>query len=412
MRIDPHSVQPKPTGRLKHHLLFVTGLLLTFASHGQTLAQALEQAWSRHPLAVAQPARKAQTQAQADLAAGLTPSPPSLSLANANDRLNANTGKNEWEVELSVPLWLPGQRATRMLESESTAAELDARALATRLQLAGELREAWWAIRGARLAVDLAQRRVESARALESDTLRRLKAGDLARTDANLAQNERLTAEGELLESQAALRQADRAYQLLTGANAPTHLVEEVFPVLTEGAPVHPDLAAAQAVAQLAQARLNVAEKSRRDAPELAVRLVRDRGDFHAPYANSLGVKLTVSFSSGARNRQDSSAALAELAQAQAELAQIRQRKVLDEKQARLNIEVAQQQLDKAKERLALTLDTLRLAEKAFALGESDLSSLLRARSSQFESQASVNRQQMAYFAGVSRLNQSLGVMP
>ena len=140
--------------------------------------------------------------------------------------------------------------------------------------------------------------------------------------------------------------------------------------------------------------------------------MVRDRDDFHAPYANSLGVKLTIPFSSGARNRQDSSAALAELAQAQAELVQIRQRKVSVEEQARLNIEIAQQQLAKAKERLALTLDSLRLAEKAFALGESDLSSLLRARTSQLEEQAFVNRQQLAYFVGVSRLNQSLGVLP
>jgi len=412
MRFDAHKFQLKRAERLKHQLLLVTGLLLTFASHGQTLAQALDQAWSRHPQAVAQPARKAQSQAQADLAAGLTPSPPSLSLSNLSDRLNANTGKNEWEVELSVPLWLPGQQATRILESVSAAAEVDARALALRLQLAGELREAWWTISGARLAVELAQRRVESARALESDALRRLKVGDLARTDANLAQNERLSAEGEWLESQTALRQAEQAYQLLTGATAPTHLAEEALPALTEGAPVHPDLAAAQAAAQLAQARLAVAEKSRRDAPELAVWWVRDRGDFHAPYANSLGVKLTVPFSSSARIRHDSLAALADAAQAQAELARLHQRRTLDEEQARLNIELSQQQLAKAKERLALTLDTVRLAEKAFALGESDLSSLLRARSSQYESQALVNRQQMAYFAGVSRLNQSLGVMP
>ncbi|MCF8210855.1 MAG: TolC family protein [Rhodoferax sp.] len=412
MRIDAPIFQSHRTKSFNHLLLFVAGLLLTFASHGQTLGQALEQAWSRHPQAVAQPARKAQAQAQADIAASVTPSPPSLSLANSSDRFNANTGKNEWEIELSVPLWLPGQRATRILESESAAVEVDARTLALRLQLAGELREAWWVISGARMAEELAQRRIELARALESDTLRRFKAGDLARIDANLAQNERLTAEGEWLESQSALRQAEQAYQLLTGANAPTHLAEEALPALTEGAPVHPDLAAAQAVAQLAQARLIVAEKNRREAPELAVWMVRDRDDFHAPYANSLGVKLTIPFSSDARIRQESSAALADATQAQAELAQIRQRKVLDREKARLNVETAQQQLAKARERLALTADTLRLAEKAFALGESDLSSLLRARSSQFESQALVNRQQMAYFAGVSRLNQTLGVLP
>lgn len=412
MSSETHKVQPLRTGGFKYLLFLISGLLLTFASHGQTLAEALAQAWSRHPQAVAQDARKLQMQAQADLAAGLTPAPPSLSLSNSSDRLNANTGKNEWEIELSVPLWLPGQRATRISESESVAVEAEARALALRLQLAGELREAWWAISGARLADELAQRRVESARALESDTLRRLKAGDLARIDANLAQNERLAAESEWLESQSALRQAEQAYQLLTGTDAPTRLTEEVLATLKDAEPVHPELTAAQAAAQLAQARLKVAEKSRREAPELAVWWVRDRDDFHAPYANSLGVKLTLPFSSGARIRQESSAALADAAQAQAELALIRQRKVLGKEKARMDMEVAQQQLAKAKERLALTLDTMHLAEKAFVLGESDLSSLLRARSSQLEAEAFVNRQQMAYFLGVSRLNQSLGVLP
>lgn len=412
MSSETHKFQHRRTGGFKHHLLLISGLLLTFASHGQTLAEALAQAWSRQPQAVAQSERKLQLQAQADLAAGLTPAPPSLSLSNSSDRLYANTGKNEWEIEFSVPLWLPGQRATRISEAESAAVEAEARALAWRLQLAGELREAWWAISGARLAAALAQRRVESARALESDIMRRLKAGDLARIDANLAQNERLAAESEWLESRSMLRQAEQAYQLLTGADAPTRLAEEVLVTLVDAGPVHPELAAAQAFAQLAQARLNVAEKSRRDAPELAVWLVKDRGEFNSPYANSLGAKLTVPLSSGARIRQDNSAALAELALAQAELARIRQRGEFDREKARLNVEVAEQQLAKAKERLALTLDSLSLAEKAFALGESDLSSVLRARSSQFEAEAFVNRQQMAYFLGVSRLNQSLGVLP
>jgi len=65
-----------------------------------------------------------------------------------------------------------------------------------------------------------------------------------------------------------------------------------------------------------------------------------------------------------------------------------------------------------AQEGLELATDTLRLAEKSFAIGESDLPSLLRARSSTFEAQALFNRQQTARAAGVSRLNQSLGVMP
>ncbi|MDD2883130.1 MAG: TolC family protein [Rhodoferax sp.] len=244
------------------------------------------------------------------------------------------------------------------------------------------------------------------------EAMSRFNAGELARTDANLAQNERFLAEGELLEAKSVLLQAEQTYRLLTGANAPVSLTEETVATLSISDSMHPQLAAAQAVEQLAQARLGVAEKTRRDAPELALRVVRDRGDFNTPYANSFGVKLTIPFSSDARVRQERSAALVEVTQAQAETVQVKQRIELDEVRARQGVELAQLQLLKAQERLKVASDSLTLAEKAFSLGESDLATLLRARLSAFEAEAFVNRQKLACSLSVSRLNQSLGVLP
>ena len=373
---------------------------------------ALEQAWSRHPQAIAFTAREAEAQARADVAAGLTPTPPSLSLSNVSDRLNANAGKDAWELELAVPLWLPGQRAARGLEAGRVAADVAARRSALRLQLAGELRDVWWQLAASRQALEVAVQRTMAARALEADVLRRFKVGELARVDANLAQNERLAAEGEWLEAQSALRLAEQSYRTLTGADAPAQLTEEAAAALPGTDEPHPQLAAAQTLAQLAQARLTVAGQTRRDAPELALRLVRDRTDFNAPYTQAVGIKLTVPFSSGARVRQDTAAAQADTAQADAELALAQQRVAQEATRARLALDVAQQQLTHAQERRALTADTLRLAEKAFALGESDLSALLRARSAALEADAFFNRQHTARLSGVSRLNQSLGVMP
>jgi cobalt-zinc-cadmium efflux system outer membrane protein len=397
---------------MKRKIVIAASWLLAAASQAQTLGAALEQAWSRHPQARAFSAREAEAQARADLAAGLTPTAPSLSLSNVSDRLNADAGKDAWELELAVPLWLPGQRAARAQEAGRAADDVAARRSALRLQLAGELREAWWALDTARQALALATQREAAARALETDVARRFKLGELARVDANLAQNERLAAEGEALEARSALHQAEQTYRTLTGADAPVQLTEEAAAALPETDVNHPQLAAAQTLAQLAQARLKVAEQTRRDAPELALRLVRDRGDFNAPYAHSVGIKLTVPFSSGARVRQDTAAAQAESLQAEGELTLAQQRLTLEAARARWALDVAQQQLDKAQERRRVTADSLRLAEKAFALGESDLSTLLRARLALREADAFFNRQHSARLAGVSRLNQSLGVMP
>jgi outer membrane protein TolC len=398
--------------RMNKAIAMLLGILVELPAQAQTLSDALEQAWARHPQAVAVSAREDEARARAEVAAGITPGPASMSLSSLNDRFNRNRGKQEWEVEMAVPLWLPGQQAAREAEAASAMTEAAARRAALRLQIAGEVREAWWAVAAVRNARDLAQRRLATARALEADVLRRFKAGDLARIDANLAQNERLAAQAEAIEAEAALLQAEQAYRNLTGAAVPTVLAAEGAASVREPAEDHPQLAAAAASARSAHAKLRVADETRRDAPEFAVRVVRDRGEFGEPYASTVGVKLTIPFSSGARVRQESSAARAEASQADAELALAQLKLKLDVEKARLDLEAADRQLAMSRERRELTADTLRLAEKSFSLGESDLPTLLRARAGAFEAEALFGRQQAALAAARSRLKQALGVLP
>lgn len=387
-------------------------LALAPPAQAQTLAQALDQAWSRHPQAAAFAAREEAVRARAEVAAGITPGPAALSLSSLNDRLDRNRGRQEWEAEMAVPLWLPGQQTARAAEAASALAEVAAQSRALRLQLAGELREVWWALAAARNARDLAGRRAQTAQSLEADVQRRYRAGELARIDANLARGERLAAEAAVLEAEAALLAAEQRWRSLTGMPAPRELAEEGGADAREPAEDHPRFAAVAAAARTARARLRVAEETRRDAPQLAVRVVRERGEFAEPYANTVGVKLTIPFSSGARVRQESSAARAEASQADAELALARLRLQLEAEQARLDLAAAERQFVMARERRELTADNLRLAEKAFSLGESDLATLLRIRAAAFEAEAFLDRQQIARAAARSRLKQALGVLP
>jgi outer membrane protein, heavy metal efflux system len=409
-------------------LALIFGLVLTLPTQAQTLADALEQAWSRQPLALSGAARTAEAQARADAAAGITPGPASISLSNLNDRAGRNLGKQEWEIEMAVPLWLPGQKAARQAEAASTQNELVARRRALRWQIAGEVRDAWWAVAAARNGNDLAKRRVTTARELEAEVLRRFRVGELARIDANLAQNERLAAEAELADAENLLLQAEHVYRGLTGVAAPAVLeAESVATNVTknlaknmadkvaatqESRADHPQLVAVAATAQLARARLKVAAENRRDAPELALRMARDRSDFTEPYSNAIGVKLTIPFSFGPRVRQENSAARAELEQADAELALAHLKLELETERAGRNLDSAERQLVMAQQRRDLSADTLRLAEKSFSLGESGLPALLRARAAAFEAEALLDRQQVALAASRSRINQTLGVLP
>ena len=385
------------------------------------LASALEQAWRLHPQSAALDARDAEARAARDIAGGLTPEPGAIAIGSRNDRWNRDRGQQEYEIELATPLWLPGQKAAHEDAAASQIDEVAAKRIALRWELAGELREAWWALAAARNARALAARRVETARALESDVRRRFRAGDLSRIDGNLAQSEVLAAEAELIEAEANRLQAEQLLRTLTGAGAPVDIGEEA-PAPTGKAQLtaeanatmatHPLLAAAAAAARSARARATVAAESRRAAPELAFRAVRERGDFAEPYANSIGVRLKIPFSSGALVRRDTAAAQAEASQADAEMRRARTRVELETQRARRALAAAGQQLAMAEERRTLAADNLRLAEKAFTLGESDLSALLRIRAAAFDAESFFDRQRVARAAAISRLNQALGALP
>ena len=404
-------------------LLCAVGLVFGLSAYAAAepvrsgLAQALEQAWRLHPQAAALDAREAEARAAQDIAASLTPEPGSVSIGSRNDRLNRNLGKQEYEVELAAPLWLPGQKAARVDEAASRTDEAGARRAALRAELAGELREAWWSLAAARNATALATRRLDTARQLAADVGRRYKVGELSRIDVNLAQSEVHAAGAELIETEATLLQAEQALRTLTGTAPPPDMAEEAPPPRTPdgtlAAPeVHPLLTAAAAAARSARARLKVADESRRAAPELALRVVRERGDFVEPYATTVGIRLKIPFSAPAQVRRETSAAQAEADQAEAEMLRTQTRVRLDAERAARALAAAQRQLALAQERLDLSAENLRLSEKAFALGESDLATLLRIRAAAFDAEAFLGRQRVARAAALSRLNQAQGVLP
>lgn len=406
-------------------LIWAAGLIFTLpayaadaqASRGD-LAQAFEQAWRRHPPAAAAEAREAEARASRDVAASLTPEPGSVSIGSRSDRFNRNLGGQEFEVELAAPLWLPGQKAAREAEADSRIDDASARRAALRVELAGELRDVWWALATARNASSLAARRLDTARALEVDVRRLYEVGELSLIDANLARNEVHAASAELIEAKAALRQAEQTLHSLTGTAAPADMGEEsLVPQQVQDASLarpeaHPLLAAAAAAARSARARVTVADESRRAAPELALRVVRERGDFADPYANTIGIRLKIPFSSGAQVRRDVSAAQAEANQAEAEMPRIQTRVQLETERARGDLDSAGQQLVLAQERMRLSTENLRLSERAFSLGETDLATLLRIRAAALDAEAFLGRQRVARAAAISRLNQALGVLP
>lgn len=84
-----------------------------------SLAVAVDSAWRLGAASRSLASRQAELDARQQAARSWLSGPPSLSLSQRTDRLNANQGLSEYEAGLSMPLWNPGMRA-------ATSAQVDA----------------------------------------------------------------------------------------------------------------------------------------------------------------------------------------------------------------------------------------------------------------------------------------------
>ncbi|WP_157265255.1 TolC family protein [Azohydromonas aeria] len=377
-----------------------------------TLRAALEHAWARTPAARALNARHEQARAAADAAGSTLAGPPTLSLGVLDDRLHRRAGRREWEAEIGMPLWLPGQRGAQQSVAQARLHDLAEGAAARRLQLAGELREAWWALAATREDAALQRGRLDAARVLQADVERRVRAGELARTDALLATGEAHAAEAALADALLQERLAADRLRALTGTPVPAALAPEGLAEAEAPPAPHPRLAAAAAAVRLAQARLALVARSTREAPEVALRLQRERDGVGERWADRVGVRLSVPLGSAPRQLRDSAEVRAELLEAQAEEALLQSQLALDIDAARRERDTAEAKAALAASRAALAAEALQLIHKSFALGESDLPALLGAQAADFDARAEVRRLEVARAAAASRLRQALGVMP
>lgn len=376
-----------------------------------TLREAVERAWARQPAARAQPARSEEFTAKRDAAGALFPEPPSLSVSNRDDRFHRNEGAREVEVGLALPLWLPGERGRQTSIVTAERDQYDTGLAAAKLKIAAEVRDVYWQVRLAGNELALARRKALEAAALAADVERRVKAGDLARVDLNQAQAAERLARAALTEAEIKAFRARQAFDVLTGVSALPDDEESAAPA---GAALdeHPLLAPAQRALVTTRAKLNQATQSLRNNPELELALRRERGLFDEPYAHSVEVRFRLPFATDARNRPRIAAANAELIEAQAAFGVERAKVAAEIEAARRELDQSRTVVQLTEARFTLAADTQRLLARAFALGELDLISRLRAENERFEAELNFTRARLEAARAVSRLNQALGVLP
>jgi outer membrane protein TolC len=370
----------------------------------------VESAWQRSPQARALVARQDEAAAEQDLADSWLAAPPVLGLSQRNDRWTDDRGRRESEVALSSTIWTPGQKTRRVRYAKHYAIELDAQREQTRLLIAGQVRARFWEAAAAQEALLEKEDHLQHLQELARDVDRRVKAGDLPRSDTLLAQQEVLVAQSAAIMARGNAKAALAGVTLLTGLSALPPAVPE--PAAAMDMPVPVRLHAAEAAEQRARSAIAAASAQSSAAPTIALSMRRERDGVSGPNDRSIGIALQIPLVGSQRNRSLEKAAATQLAAASAELVQTRAEVEAAVGLAQSRLRDAEQALDLAEQRVAAAHEHTRLFEKAFALGESPLSDLLRSRTQSHEAGLAVRQQRIALGQARAELNQALGIIP
>ncbi len=345
------------------------------------------------------------------LADSLLPNAPAITIYHQNDRLGSGRNERDYQATLELPLWLPNQREARAKVAELSALNLDASQSALVIQTAGLLREAVWDVAFNENELALTEAKYQSALVLEEKVYKSFQAGEAAKTDLLLAQQETLVASKNKLLAHAELMHARFRYKLVTGLNQiPERYTEERS--LLDSYEQSPVWVAILTKVEYAEEQRNLANIEKKENIQVLINARNSQGAFDTQYNQSMGFSIRIPFATPARTTPIAAASEMSLGQALTERDELKRVLEAALHEAEHNLEVNEQELIIAKQRRDIADESLRLAEKAYALGEHDLATLLRIKSLAFDAERSYRAMQIQHQWNIARYNQAVGVLP
>lgn len=379
------------------------------------LGAAVEAAWQRAVSAREADSQRRRAQAERTVASSWAAGSPSVELGYRDDRWHGDLGNREAEVGLAWPLWLPSQKAASGKVAEASLALAAAAERAARLRLSGEVLDAYWSVRTHEVELAAVESQLTALHKLADDVDRRVRAGDLARTDALAARAEHLDASAQRSEAAQRVAAARLRWAELTGMTALPQLPQTddaALPGATSSLDDHPEMNAARLAADQARSRLDLTLASRREAPELLLGLRQEVPERGASTQHSVLVRLRVAIGTAARNEPLQAAAAGELEVAQVAEQRTRDRLAAQLEIARTALAAATQQLGVERERSALLRERATLIDRSFRAGETSLPDALRALAAAAQAEAALARQTAALGLAQARLQHALGLLP
>lgn len=396
--VAAQNAPPVPTG-------------VTASAASISIAEAFQLALAQQPWTLAASERQRELQAREALAdSWLADSPTIASGLKTGNR----DGARELEVEISAPIATASRRSLQRASVRGESSVYTANLAQLSLKLAGEVRDAYWAVQLAASELVLADDEVERSEVVAADSARRTAAGDSARVDTLQADLNVQTLRSTRVEVEQRLLVARQVLRGLIGDAASRGLSDRAEARDGSAQQIrdeHPALLLATQTSQLARAKLSEASGLTNGAPTVSFALTNERSN-GGGNASTARIGISVPFGGSQRAAPRIAQASAELAEAQASIPLQRQHLQAEAASAQAAVTSAERRISALTERERLANEVATLYAKAYRLGELDLPTRLRAEGERANASLALSRARIELKHAISRVNQSLGLLP
>jgi len=384
------------------------------ADNALSIEEVVSLTLSRSPDKILLKAKEKNTKAYTSRAASFFAATPEISLRHQNDSLGADQGLREWESSLDLPLWMPGQRSASKQKARMSEKETRAYEQLVIWQVRGEIVELLWQIKLAQSDLDQSHQNLEMALALEKDLLRKIAAGNLPKRAGLLSRKEVMSRKMQVIEAEREYIHSAKQYEAITGlkrmpANVTANFSEDFLH--KNETYMSPTIALADANVAFLQAAYREKSREWNVAPRLSLGVRREKSSYLDRNIDSVSLGLSMPLGSGAHMAPRRAAAGMALAEAERQREIIKREHRLHLHEAEHELEVCESQLPLTENHYDLAAENLRLSQKAFDLGESDLRDLLIVREQFYQSSSQKIQKNIECKRAIARHNQIKGVM-
>ena len=379
-----------------------------------TLRQVVDTTFERYPqnalISAFQEESKALEQRSSSWIAGY----PMIYLQYIDDALlGRDDGITNVQSGYQVPLWMWGQKEASQKITEESKQAAERYIIALKHEVAGLVRDALWTLRLMENRRELARQIYEVAEKLTAVVRRRVELGDLARADELLAESDQLEKKTALVQAEAEVMHARKAYQNLTRMNRAPRRLEEMLSKLNGLDERHPSLAASNASVERAQAEVEFTRLSKQgNQPTILVGTDSTQIDRQGSFGTGTNIVLQVPIGGDDWHAPQVAQANLTLNEkiVQRETLRRQLEKALHEAQHTLEVDRAA--LDIAERRKAIAETQISMSRIAFEAGEVALIDYLKIQAGAQSAIRDAAERAILVQKDTSVYNQVVGVMP